>query len=62
MGDVENKTCGVWFTALNGPHEFDKHGPVPKENEHEEGGERAMAALNSIRDKSRLFILVSQLL
>jgi len=23
---------------------------VPKENEHEEGGERAMAALNSITD------------
>jgi len=35
---------------LNGPHEFDKHEPVPKENEHEEGGERAMAALNSITD------------
>jgi hypothetical protein len=57
MGDVENKTCGVWFTAssscadwltaLNEPHEFDKHEPVPKENRHEEIGERAMAALNS---------------
>ena len=71
MGDVENKTCGVrftacscadWLTALNGRHEFERHGPVPKENRHEEIGERAVAALNSITDKSRLFILVSQLL
>jgi hypothetical protein len=37
---------------LNGPHEFDKHGPVPKENRHEEIGERAIAALNSTTDKS----------
>jgi hypothetical protein len=37
---------------LNGPHEFDKHEPVPKENRHEEIGERAMAALNSTTDKS----------
>jgi hypothetical protein len=29
---------------LNGPHEFDKHEPVPKENRHEEIGERAIAA------------------
>jgi len=40
------------LTALNGPHEFDKHEPVPKENRHEEIGERAMAALNSTTDKS----------
>jgi hypothetical protein len=35
---------------LNGPHEFDKHEPVPKENRHEEIGERA--ALNSTTEKS----------
>ena len=43
MGD----SCAHWLTALNEPHEFDKHEPVPKENRHEEIGERAMAALNS---------------
>jgi len=37
---------------LNGPHEFDKHEPVPKDNRHEEIGERAMAALNSTTGKS----------
>jgi hypothetical protein len=35
MGD----SCAHWLTALNEPHEFDKHEPVPKENRHEEGGE-----------------------
>ena len=29
-----------------------QHGPVPKENRHEEIGERAMAALNSTTEKS----------
>jgi hypothetical protein len=45
-------TCADWLTALNEPHELDKHEPVPKENRHEEIGERAMAALNSTTDKS----------
>jgi hypothetical protein len=60
MGGRRKHTCGAWFTAscadwltaLNGPHEFDKHEPVPKENRHEEIGERAMAALNSTTEKS----------
>ena len=38
--------------GLNEPHELDKHEPVPKENRHEEIGERAMAALNSTTGKS----------